>query len=184
MGQNSAGCSDLGAADFRIIEKENKLGHHLHPVGNCNILTCISVKEAQGLLKVSTENDQICWVSAKRMLRLHWYFALILLASNMVFIPFQTLSDKLTMCQWWRSEDYFVCSTHLLCPLPQKLLHSNRSKENIIAFSSGEFVVKNAIPVKLSKRTPDSSAQSFLLPQNRNLALLSPSAMLCLFRYV
>lgn len=60
MGQNSAGHSDLGAADFRIIEKENELGHHLHLVGNCNILNCISVKKAQGLLKASTGNDQIC----------------------------------------------------------------------------------------------------------------------------
>lgn len=149
MGHNSAGHSDLGATDFRIIEKKNKLGHHLHLVGNYNILTCISVKKAQELLKASTGNDQICWVSAKRILRLHWYFAL--LASNIVFITFQTLSGKLNMCQWWRSEDYSVCSTLLLCPLPQKFLHSNKFKENIIEFSSSKLVVKNAIPAKLSK---------------------------------
>lgn len=71
MGQDSAGHSDLGAADFRIIEEENKLGHHLHLVSNFNILTCTSVKKAQGLVKVSTGNDQIYRVSAKRILTLH-----------------------------------------------------------------------------------------------------------------
>lgn len=118
MGQNSAGHSDLGAADFRIIEQENKLGHHLHLVGNCNILTCISVKKAQGLSKASTGNDHIFQVPAKRTLRLHWYFAL--LASNIVFITFETLEmltnwidEYVSVMEIWRLLFVFYSS-----PLP------------------------------------------------------------------
>lgn len=42
MGENSAGHIDPGVADFRIIEEENELGHHLHLVGNFSIVTPIS----------------------------------------------------------------------------------------------------------------------------------------------
>jgi len=45
MGENRAGHSDSGVTYFRIIEEENELGHHLHLIGNCSVLTSISVKK-------------------------------------------------------------------------------------------------------------------------------------------
>lgn len=45
MGEDSANHGDPGVTDFGIIEEENELGHHLHLVGNCSILTSMSIKK-------------------------------------------------------------------------------------------------------------------------------------------